>query len=74
MHALFLADPTFMWAHRSAIVEFAAKQRLPASYPFDRFAEAGGLLSYGASYVDILRRTATSVDPPRAPPRKAAPS
>jgi putative ABC transport system substrate-binding protein len=62
VHALFLADPTFMWAHRDVIVGFAAKQRLPASYPFDRFAEAGGLMSYGINYVDIFRRTAIYAD------------
>jgi putative ABC transport system substrate-binding protein len=61
--ALFVADTaTFFWAYRGTVVEFAAKQRLPASYPFDRYVAAGGLMSYGINYKDIFRRSATYVD------------
>ncbi len=47
---------------RGAIIEYAAKQQLPASYPSDFYPEDGGLMSYGANYVDIFRRSATYVD------------
>jgi ABC-type uncharacterized transport system substrate-binding protein len=60
--ALFVAYDVFLFAHRGAIIEYAAKQQLPASYPSDFYAEDGGLMSYGANYVDIFRRSATYVD------------
>ena len=61
--ALFVADTaTFFHAARGALVEFAAKQRLPASYPFDVYVEAGGLMSYGVDFNDIFRRAAIYVD------------
>jgi putative ABC transport system substrate-binding protein len=61
--AFFVADTaTFFWLARGALVEFAAKHRLPASYPFDIFVESGGLMSYGMNFSDILRRSATYVD------------
>ena len=44
------------------IVEFAAKNRLPAMYPSSEFVEAGGLMSYAPSYTDLFRRAATYVD------------
>ena len=46
--------------HRSRIIEFAAKGRLPAIY--DGSVEDGGLMSYGASLPDMYRRAATYVD------------
>jgi putative ABC transport system substrate-binding protein len=61
--ALFIGDTaSFFGAAAGAFVEFAAKQRLPDSYPFDQFVEAGGLMSYGVNYSDLLRRSATYVD------------
>ena len=43
-------------------MELAAKHRLPAIYATREFVEAGGLLSYGAHYPDLYRRTASYVD------------
>jgi putative ABC transport system substrate-binding protein len=37
------------------------ESRLPAIYPFRVFAVDGGLMSFGADYVDLLRRAAGSV-------------
>ena len=34
-------------------------QRFPAIYPFTEVAEAGGLMSYGASRPDLFRQAAT---------------
>ncbi len=62
MDALFVVYGRFLLRYRSAIIGFAAKQRLPASYPFDDFANDGGLMSYGANFVDLFRRAATYVD------------
>jgi putative tryptophan/tyrosine transport system substrate-binding protein len=48
--------------HRNLIITLAARHRLPAVY-FERlFVAAGGLISYGADYVDQFRRAAGYVD------------
>ena len=47
---------------RKRIAELAAKNRLPAIYPFPDYVEAGGLMSYSANIVDLYRRAATYVD------------
>jgi putative ABC transport system substrate-binding protein len=52
---LVVSDPIFM-NRRSQIVAFAARQRIPATYPFREFAVAGGLMSYGADLADIYRQ------------------
>jgi len=57
-----LLDGIIFWAQRHAIVEFAAKQRLPTMYPYDIYTRAGGLMSYGANYVDLFRRAAPYVN------------
>jgi ABC-type uncharacterized transport system substrate-binding protein len=43
-------------------VDFAAKSRLPSIFWQRGAVEAGGLMSYGASYPDLYRRAATYVD------------
>ena len=58
---LVLDDPLFI-PHRTSIVEFAAKHRLPAIYPFREYAEAGGLMAYSVNLFDLARHAATSVD------------
>ena len=54
-------DP-FLFDKRAALVQFAASKRLPAMYFFKLFADAGGLMSYGASLEESYRRAATYVD------------
>jgi putative ABC transport system substrate-binding protein len=49
------ADPYFD-TRRNRIIEFAARQRLPAIYQFRQFAVAGGVLSYGLNFVDTYRQ------------------
>jgi len=44
------------------VLDFAAKNRLPAMYPASEFVEAGGLMSYAPSYTDLWRRAADFVD------------
>src|SRR5262249_10024070 len=50
------------FAERKRIVDLAGKQRLPAIYPQKEFVDEGGLMSYGADYVDLYRRAAVYVD------------
>jgi putative ABC transport system substrate-binding protein len=57
---LILPDGVFL-SQRSQIAELAVKRRLPSIYGTE-YAEAGGLMSYGANYLDLVRREATFVD------------
>jgi len=43
-------------------VEFAARARIAAIYPDDRFVQAGGLMSYGSNIPDLYKRAAEYVD------------
>jgi putative ABC transport system substrate-binding protein len=48
--------------HRDLIITLAARHKLPAVY-FERFfVAAGGLVSYGADFIDQYRRAAGYVD------------
>ena len=44
------------------VLDFVAKNRLPAMYPTSEYVEAGGLMSYGPNYADLFRRAADFVD------------
>ena len=48
--------------NRKRLVDFAAKNKLPAMYNRDEFVDAGGLGSYATSSIDLSRRAATYVD------------
>jgi putative ABC transport system substrate-binding protein len=48
--------------HRNLIVTLAARHRVPAVYPDQAFADAGGLISYGSDQIDQMRRAAGYVD------------
>jgi ABC-type uncharacterized transport system substrate-binding protein len=54
---IVLPNPLFLNEHR-AIVDLAAKNELPAVYFTREFAEAGGLVSYGADLADMVRGAA----------------
>jgi hypothetical protein len=43
-------------SQRKQIADLAVKSRLPAIFPFPEYVEAGGLMSYGASFTDLYRR------------------
>jgi putative ABC transport system substrate-binding protein len=47
---------------RTEIVEAMARARLPAVYAFREYAEAGGLMSYGADVGALFERAAVYVD------------
>ena len=59
---LVVFPDTLLFVHRAPIVDFAAKNRLPAMYPAREFTDAGGLMSYGANFPDLYRRVAGYVD------------
>jgi ABC-type uncharacterized transport system substrate-binding protein len=48
--------------HRDLIIALAARHKLPAIYFERNFVAAGGLISYGADYVDQYRQAAHYVD------------
>jgi putative ABC transport system substrate-binding protein len=50
------------FAERKRIVELAGKHRLPAIYFEKEFVDEGGLMSYGADYDDLFRRSAHYID------------
>jgi putative ABC transport system substrate-binding protein len=58
---LVVPDPTFD-TQQKHLAELTIKNRLPAVYNKSVFAEAGGLLAYGAHYLDFFRRAAIYVD------------
>jgi putative ABC transport system substrate-binding protein len=58
---LVLGDP-LTYSLRREIADLSAKVRLPAVYPSREWAEAGGLLSYGADRRQLYRRAAEYAD------------
>ncbi len=58
---LALMDPVLN-SYQKRILDFLAKNRLPAIFENNTWVEAGGLISYGANYADAHRRAATLVD------------
>jgi putative ABC transport system substrate-binding protein len=51
-----------LFGERKRIVELAGKYRFPAIYIQKKFVDEGGLMSYGANYVDLFRSSAHYVD------------
>jgi putative tryptophan/tyrosine transport system substrate-binding protein len=51
-----------MNTHRVRINALTTSARLPAMYSNRSFVEAGGLISYGANFYDLYRRTAEYAD------------
>jgi putative tryptophan/tyrosine transport system substrate-binding protein len=60
--AMLVLTGHFPYAYRQRIAELAARHRLPAMYDLRPYADAGGLISYGADLVDIWRQSARFVD------------
>jgi len=59
---LLIVPGVFTVAHRAPIIAGAARNNVPAIYGFSYFAREGGLLSYGADPVDLVRRASSYVD------------
>jgi putative tryptophan/tyrosine transport system substrate-binding protein len=53
--ALLVSPDPLFYTHRVQIVTLAVRYAVPAIYPFREFAEAGGLISFGASLPEMAR-------------------
>ena len=60
--AVLVGRPGIVFVHRSRLATLAVKHKLPAMFLDRRWVEAGGLMSYGADLLDLLRRVGTYVD------------
>jgi putative ABC transport system substrate-binding protein len=60
--AVIVLVDAILQGNRTRITDLAARHRLPAVYGLSEYAEAGGLLAFGPSRLDLFRRAATYVD------------
>jgi ABC-type uncharacterized transport system substrate-binding protein len=60
--ALFQFPSAMLFSERRRIVELAAMHRLPSMFNGREFVQLGGLIAYGVSLTDLLRRSVTYVD------------
>jgi putative tryptophan/tyrosine transport system substrate-binding protein len=60
--ALFLVSDALTNVNRKQILDFAAAHHIPAMYEFGFYVRDGGLMSYGPTMDDMLRRAASYVD------------
>jgi putative ABC transport system substrate-binding protein len=60
--ALFVVSDPLVYSRREQVVELASKLRLPTMYGALDWVDAGGLMAYGPSRADLMRRAATYVD------------
>jgi putative ABC transport system substrate-binding protein len=60
--ALVVGADGLTQAYQRAIIELAARNRLPATYPARDFVEAGGLIAYAINYPDLYFRFARYAD------------
>src|SRR5438067_7442694 len=60
--ALFVPADIIFVRHAQQMADLAARHRLPAMYGFREHVEAGGLMSYAASFSVMFRRAAAFVD------------
>jgi ABC-type uncharacterized transport system substrate-binding protein len=54
--ALVVGTGPFLTPNRERIAALAARHAIPAIYAFREYVEAGGLMSYGASFVEAYRQ------------------
>ena len=60
--ALLVLPSSVFNVGRSQLVQLAAQVRLPAIYEHAAFTDAGGLISYGANFLNMYRQSAYFVD------------
>jgi putative ABC transport system substrate-binding protein len=60
--ALITVEDPLTFSQQQRVADFTAEQQLPSLHGLREFAAAGGLMSYGASLVDLFRRAAGYVD------------
>jgi ABC-type uncharacterized transport system substrate-binding protein len=59
---LIVAPGPVFFKERQRLAELAVKHRLPTVFAQREFAEAGGLIAYGANLAELFRRAAAYVD------------
>jgi putative ABC transport system substrate-binding protein len=59
--ALAVLPTPMFFSERGRLVDLAAKNRLPAMFPYREFVDTGGLMAYGPDLADLSRRAATYV-------------
>ena len=60
--ALFVLDDAMTIQYRREIAEFAIQKRLPSMFAAKDRVKAGGLMSYGPRYSEMMRRAASLID------------
>ena len=60
--ALFGAAGILTFEHRHALVDLAAKSRIPTMWGHRQFVDVGGLMSYAVNFYDQCRHAAAYVD------------
>jgi putative tryptophan/tyrosine transport system substrate-binding protein len=60
--ALIVYTTPITYSHRTQIIDFAARHRLPVIYSAREFVDAGGLLSYGPNLRALFHRAGYYVD------------
>jgi putative ABC transport system substrate-binding protein len=61
-NALILVRDPLIDSHHFRILDFTIEHRLPSIHGEKQFVDAGGLMSYGPSRVELFRRAAVYVD------------
>ena len=60
--ALFVLESSLIYRARKDIARLALKNRLPTSFAFREYTDAGGLVAYGVNFSNMFRRAADYVD------------
>ena len=60
--ALFVLESALIFRARRDIAQLALKHRLPTSFAFREYADAGGLAAYGVNFASMFRRAAEYID------------
>ncbi len=60
--AIFVLEAPSIFREGAHIAQLALKNRLPTSFAFREYVDAGGLVSYGVNFLDMWRRAAEYAD------------
>ena len=62
VHGLIVLASPMLNANRKSLLQIVAENHLPATYEVRAFVDDGGLMSYGPSFLQMYRQSATYVD------------